>query len=162
MPIHRRGVRESAGLCLGKRDEFARVLRGHVRMSNQHEWKLADLDDRREVLERPVADREKVRRGRHRRGRRRKQRVSVRSALGHEFVRDGSGGARPAVNHHLLAEYLGELLRERPGEDVDRGSTRETVHETNGLARIGLRETRNRSVRQPHAAGNQLRRQPLV
>ena len=65
------------------------------------------------------------------------QRVAVRRRLGDEIAADVAVGTRAVVDHHLLAERLGEMLPDQPRQDIAGAADRKRHHHPDLALRIG-------------------------
>ena len=103
-----RAVVERAGLGLGERDQFGKILRRHAGIDHQHVGLPADHRDRREILDRVVGQAgAEARRDRLRARGSDPDRVAVGRRLGDRVGADVAAGARAVLDHDLLAEPRG-------------------------------------------------------
>ena len=72
------------------------------------------------------------------RGRSQQEGIAIGRRFGRERDPQVAAGARPVVRHHILPEQFGELLTERPAQDVARRTGRKRQHESDWLVRISL------------------------
>ena len=137
----RRGAeRELARLLLGERDQLGDRLRRKVRMRHDADAHLGDVADRREVAAHVVAGiriERDVDRGRRRI--REHQRVAVGRRLRRLPHGDHAVGAAAVLDHDLLAERIGQPLRDQPRDGVVAAARRERHDQRDRARRIGLR-----------------------
>ncbi len=111
-----------------------------------------DARDRRDVaheIELEIAVERRV----HRVGRDRHQdRVAVRRGLGDVFGADIAGGARPVLDHELLAEPLRQMLPREPRDGVGCAAGRERDDQMHRPRRVSLRAGEARCGRK-HGSG---------
>jgi len=95
-------------------------------MAEQDERHDVDEGDGRKVLQRVVGHSLGVHDGidRERPTRAHEQRVTVRHGIRHDTCPDDAARSAAVVDHHLLIELLGELLREHARENVARAAGR--------------------------------------
>jgi hypothetical protein len=128
------GVVELAGICFGERHQLAEILRRDGRMHHQHERHGGEQADRRKIateVERALAERgiDGVGRACEQQG------VAVGRRARDRLRRDRSARARARLDHHLLAQHVGDLGAEQPRRDVGAGPD----HHANVAAGIVLR-----------------------
>src|SRR5678816_1064930 len=108
-------------------------------MYDEHVRDRSEKQDGRKVLdriERQFRIQERIDRVRERRL---EQRIAVGRCFGDDLRGDVAARAGPDVHDHLLAPFLGELLRDGACGNVARAARRETDDEADGLARVLLR-----------------------
>jgi hypothetical protein len=79
------------------------------------------------------------------------QRIAVGGAAGHDFRADHRAASRAIFHDHLLAPGVGDLLRNKAGNDVSTAACGERNDHAHRLRRIGLREHARRA--QQHGSG---------
>ena len=115
-------------------------------MNDEHVGRGRGERDRREVPNRIEGHfGEEARVDRERPRRTHQDRVAVGRGLGDEVGADVAARARPVVDHDLLREALGELLRDDASDDVGAAARREGDDEADRLGGISFR--RDRRVR---------------
>ena len=126
---------EFVRLFLGQRDDFGDRLGGKRRMREQGHRHRRDQTDRREILARvDVELGVEARIDREGAGVAEQQRVAVwRGARGGAGA-DGSPAAAAIVDHHGLAEGIGQLLRHHASHGVDAAAGR-IGHDQRDVAR---------------------------
>ena len=131
---------DRAGLLLGLGDEILHALEASGRR-HQHVGKLAERDDRGEILR--GVERQLGETGRHDGVDRGidQERVAVRIGLGGLRHAERAAGAGPVLEHEGLAELLADLVEYRAADGVERTARRKRDHQLDGLARRpGLRQ----------------------
>ncbi len=115
-----RRERVLARIRFKQRDEFLRVLRRERRRGDEQKRRHADIGDRRELALRVVSRLLQKRIDRHRPARRCEQRVAVGRRLRRDVGSYHAAGARPVVDHDLLAEHVGHFLRHHAADQIGR------------------------------------------
>ncbi len=161
-PVARRAVVEiGAGLRLG--DQIRHRRDAALEARHQHLRGEADVGDRREILLRVVGqlgiDRgcDAVRRDRHH-----QERVAIRRRLGDDVGADAAARAWPVLDHHLLAQRLGELVGHHARQDVGRLAGREGHDDLDRLGGPGLGEGSATTVPQRRKRASSRRRRSSI
>ena len=132
---HPRGaVVELAGLRLGERDQLAEVLDRHPGVGDEEQVRGGDQADRDEILHRVVrqlhveelVDRNLADVGDE-------ERVAVRCSARHGFAAGNAARAPAVLDRHLLAEALGDFLRDDAGDRVRQSTGRVRHDPAHGL-----------------------------
>jgi hypothetical protein len=137
---------DRARLLLRLGDEILHALEAPGRR-HQHVRKLAERDDRGEILGR--IERQLGEAGRHDGVDRGidQERVAVRIGLGGLRHAERAAGAGPVLEHEGLADLLADLVEHRTADGVERTSRRKRDHELDRLAGgpgLGQRALRQR------------------
>jgi hypothetical protein len=142
-------VGDRRGTDLGGRDHIGDRAERRI-AGREHEQRHArDLRHRREVRERVVV--EVHQRRCHRVGEHAEQQgVAVRLGMHHGARREAGAGARPVLDHHLLADERRHPLRQDARDRVDGAAGREPDHD----AQRPLREGGAREARGGKQAGD--------
>src|SRR5262249_51439829 len=136
----RGAVLQRAGLALGERDQLLRGRGGPPRVDDQQRRQVDEVGDEGEVPKRVERQARIDRRiDGVRADRVDEQRVRVAFLLRDELAGDVAGGARAVLRDDLLSPFLGELLRERPRQDVRGAARRKGDDDAHGARREGLR-----------------------
>ena len=136
--VARRAEGELAGLGLGLLDHVLDRGEAAARMREQQQRRDGDAGDGDQVLVRIVGRR------RHQRGDGDEvaggdeDRVAVRRRLGHGVDAERAAGAGAVLDHHGLAERLGELLADEARADIGDAAGRERHDDADGAAGPGL------------------------
>jgi hypothetical protein len=109
-------------------------------MDRESDLEIREVCDRREVLERVVAQlaRVRVREDRHRRHRRHQQRRAIGRRALDELVGEAPTGARLVVDDHGLVERLADLLADDAGQRVGTRAGRKAEHQAQRARRLRL------------------------
>ncbi len=141
------------------------LLRWHVRMHHQHDRRARKQRDRSEILgriERQLAVERLV--DGERSGRGEQQRVAVGIRLGHRLAAGVAAAAGSILDDELLAEIVGELLRQDARHHVDRAAGRVRIDDADDALGIILRGAwrRQRKERQDNDRGSTQKLQHLL
>ena len=132
-----RAVAQLARIGLGVGDELVEVAPRHRRVRHQRIGADRDVDDRGEIL-RDVVGRHLVDRDRERQAARRVEQGRAVGRRGdHRLGADDAGRARAVLHDELLAEPLGELLRQQPRHHVDAAARRHRHDDAHRLVGVG-------------------------
>ena len=120
-----RGDRQPSGLGMGERDELLVGRDRGLEGRGEHEGDRLDRPDRDEIPHRIVAEvLEHGGPGGDGAARAEQQRVTVGRRLGHRGGSDPARGACAVFDDDLLAERVGQLLRDQTAGDVDAAAGR--------------------------------------
>ena len=124
----RRRVRRLRRIRLDPRDELRSTSwRRSAGPTANANWNVAPSADRREVLQRVVADRlQRMRHHRHRADRHHHDRRAVGCARLDRIGGDPSGRARPVFDDHRLADRVLELIRDDARDEITRSRRRQS------------------------------------
>ena len=153
-----RAVVEAARLGLGERDQFGDRVRGKLGVGRDHELRGHHLRDRHEILVHVERQRAVERRADRQAVGGEEDGVAVGRRLGERIGREIAARAGAILHHHRLAELLGELVAEEPGQGVDGAAGRERHDDADGPVRIALRQRAAGRKRQRQTARSQAQR----
>ena len=128
-----RGIGDLARIRLDPGHQFAKRLRRHTRMRDQHEWRLDALDDPGEVGGLPAQIRIRARIDLDLRLRRNPQRIAVGGRPGHPLRGDIGIRPRAVLHDHRLAEQARHRLRHRARVHVRCAARRAAYQESDRL-----------------------------
>ena len=114
-------------------------LCGDRRMHRQHIGRQHSQRNRREIAQRIVRQLRVHARIDRQRRQAHQQRVAVGRRLGDDVVADDGAGAGAVIDHHLLAELLGEFLRDDAADDVGAAARRRRHDQPDRAVRVILR-----------------------
>jgi hypothetical protein len=142
----RRGDVERVGLGACQSDELGERLDVQAFRDRKRDHDDGDVDDREQVALCVVWHLVLgIRMRRVGRGRNKQQRVVVVGA-GESVDGDEAIAAGPILDHHRLAPFRGELVRQQPGGDVDAGGGPERQDEFDRALRVSLRGRRRKGA----------------
>src|SRR5437870_4784891 len=141
-----RRVRQLVRLAPRQLDQLLQVVRRHRGMHRDHERPLRELDDRRDVVHR--VERQLVQARVHRvAARHQQQGVTVGRRLDRKLGAQIAASAGLVLDDHLVAEPLGELLRDQPRDEIGAAAgseRRDDAHRLGGIL-LALDDARRQS-----------------
>ena len=136
---------EIAGARFGDHDQLLHRFHRQRGMHDQNVRRRRHQRHRREILLRVVGQLAiEARVHRMRTGIAHDQRVTVGRRLGDEFRTDDAARARPRLDHHPVAQRIGELLPDRARHQVRPAARRRGHDHADRFGRIRLRRDRHR------------------